>query len=275
MKPIWIYILATTLTLAGCDVGDRKARAEYYKANAEAAKQCETKLRGLKRVPIPGTDGKQFLNAERLPSWDVSRDFVAGDECGVATSEDTFFWTGKEIIPQSVWLAAGHSLTETQPHWLGLIVKSGFGLPRVCIIDPKRCDTKSTRPPYEYPAELTVRLKKYELDYWLPRGANSGQVKSDVGHDSMAFRMRGWPTEDGKARFISCIRIPNAAVRTIKEIEEIDFTNRPIFCQVESSDFLFKAGGARINFNSSALTPDTVTVLRAAHQYLNDSIIQE
>lgn len=274
MKQVWIYILATALALAGCDVGDREATAAYYKANAEAAKQCEAKLRGLKRVPIPGTDGKLFLKAERLPSWEVSRGFVAGDECGVATSEDMFYWTGKEVIPQSVWLATGHSLLELKPHWLGLIVKSGFSARRDCATHPDPCDPRELRPSYEYPAELTVRLKKYELDYRAPRGTNSGQVKFDVGH-TMGFAMRGWPTEDGKARFIVCSGFPSHAVRTIKEIEEMDFTNMPVFCQVDSSDFLFKAGGARINFGSGALTPEIVTALRATHQYLNDSIIQE
>ena len=278
MKQVWIYILATALGLAGCDVGDRKAAAAMNKANAEAAKQCEAKLKGLKHVPIVGTGGKLFLVAERLPSWAINREFRVGDECGasqISTESEIFYWIGKEIIPQSVWLARGHSLLELQPDWLGFLVIPGFGLPRACVNDPKLCDSSASRPPYDYPAELTVRLKKYELDYRLPRGTNSGQVKFDVGHNDMGFAMRGWPTEDGKARFISCSGFPHPAVRTIKEIEEMDFKNMPLSCQVNSPNFRFKEGGARINFGSGALTPEIVTALRATHQYLNDSIIQE
>ncbi|MDO9010120.1 MAG: hypothetical protein Q7U80_18025, partial [Thiobacillus sp.] len=69
MKWIVAIVIAACMGLAGCDFGkkEREANEAIYKARAEAARQCEAKLKGLKRVPIANTGGKLFLDAERLP----------------------------------------------------------------------------------------------------------------------------------------------------------------------------------------------------------------
>lgn len=264
MKPVWTYILFAVLGLAGCDVGDRNAAAAMNKANAEAAKQCEAKLKGLKHVPIVGTGGKLFLVAERLPSWAINREFRVGDECGasaIATETEMFYWTGKKTIPQSVWLKAGHSLTERPgpQDWFPLGAQIYFGLPKNCNGNPDGCEALKDQP-WNVPDKI-IRLKKYPID----------AVPAPNPKHGYSFALREWPMDSGRPRMLRC---GVSGGKSDSEIENLNFEGKPLACGLDFYAFSFKAGTARIAFSSNEFTRIT-PALRALHQYLNDSIIEE
>ena len=270
MKQVWIYILATALGLAGCDVGDRKAAAAMNKANAEAAKQCEAKLKGLKRVPIARMKGKLFLDAERLPMWAIGRGFRVGDDCGANQLQESerFYWTGDTLIPQFIWLKAGHTLVEAEgnQNWVSISTQVFFGIPLDCKSTPTpapamKCGEK---PPDKDEAGV-IRLKNYPSDAWPLRDPR------EKINNRYFLSLRDWPKENGWPRTmgLSC-----DVKGSVSEIENLDFRGKPGACQLDFYEFKFKAGSARINFPVKELHRIT-PILQAFQQYLNDSIIEE
>lgn len=269
MKSIWIYILAAALGLAGCDVGDRKAAAAIYKANAEAAKQCEAKLKGLKRVPIAGTGGKLFLDAERLPMWAISRGFKPGDECGANGLQESerFYWTRDKFIPQYIWLwREGRTLVEAARHqdWISISADVYFGIHGSCESSPTPTMQCGKKPPNKDEVGV-IRLKNYPSDAWPLR-----DPRAKI-NNRYFLSLRNWPKENGWPRTmeLSC-----DVKGSVSEIENLDFRGKPGICLIDFYEFKFKAGSAKITFAVKDL--DRITpVLQAFQKYLNDSIIEE
>lgn len=269
MKQVWLYILATALGLAGCDVGDRKEAAAIYKANTEAAKQCEAKLKGLKRVPIARMSGKLFLDAERLPMWAISRGFSTEDDCGAngLQESESFYWTGDKFIPQYIWLwKDGHTLVEAARHqdWIMISADVYFGIPGNCKSSPTPTMQCGEKPPDKDEAGV-IRLKNHPIDAWPARDPKLG------GRPIYFLSLRDWPKENGWPR---TMRLSCEIEGSVSEIENLEFGDKPGICQIDFYDFKFKAGSARINFAVKDL--DRITpVLQAFQKYLNDSIIEK
>ena len=172
IRQLWL-LLFLLLLLTGCDFGkkEREAAEAIYKANAEAAKQCEAKLRGLKRVPIAGTGGRLFLDAERLPMWTISRGFRLGDECAAAQlgwESQAFYWTKEKIIPEHIWLwRDGQTLIEAAKHkdWVIIHANVYLGTPESC--ERSLTYSKDCRRPLSDKEKIgVIRLKNYPVDAW-------------------------------------------------------------------------------------------------------------
>lgn len=264
MKNILVFLLAPML-LFGCDFGgtDREAAEAIYEANAEAAKQCEAKLRELKRVPIAGTGGRLFLDAERLPNSAISRGFRQGDECGVVQlgwAYEIFYWTGKEIIPAAVWLKAGHSLAERPgpQDWMPLGAMVHLGQPIDCKKNTARCVEV---PPIVDETGM-IRLKNYPLDAWPVRDPKV------QGLNIYGLSLREWPMDNGRPRGLNCTGGVSG-----KSEAEIERRLASISCELDFPQFQFKAGSARVGFSSKDFKRITPALL-ALQQYLNDSITE-
>lgn len=253
------------LLAAGCDFGKRErdaAEAEHI-ANVEAAKQCDAKLKGLKRVPIAGTGGKLFLDAERLPNWAISRGFRQGDECGVVQlgwAYEIFYWTGKEITPAAAWLKAGHSLAERPgpQDWIPLGAMVFFGQSIDCKKNPDGC----VKEPPVVDETGMIRLKNYPLDAWPIRDPKV------QGQNLYSLSLREWPMENGRPRGLNCTGGVSG-----KSEAEIESHLVSISCELDFPQFKFKAGSARVGFSSKdfkRITP----ALQALQKYLNDSIFE-
>lgn len=285
MRQVWLYILATALGLAGCDVGDRKEAAAIYKANAEAAKQCEAKLKGLKRVPIAGAGGKLFLDAERLPSWAITRSYIhfkPGTECGAGVLHEgqIFYWTGNEVVLQAAWLAQGHSLLDRPgpQDWFPVLASLvGIGLPKICNESPGGCEALVEQEERnweedlrrKYPVGRIVQLKHYPIDISIPVGWEANPKLA------ASLLLREWPKKNGGKRALNCSG-KDVIFRSMtdKEIENITFDDKdPLVCQLDGSEFRFRWGSARIVFTSNDFNRIT-PILQSIEKYLTDSIIE-
>lgn len=264
IRQLWL-LLFLLLLLTGCDFGnkEREAAEAIYKANAEAAKQCEAKLRGLKRVPIAGTGGRLFLDAERLPMWTISRGFRPGDECAATQlgwAYEIFYWNGKEIIPQVVG-SKGKYTSLNRPdntqYWitLGALVRIGQS-----IECNKQLQCNEQLPPIDEVG--VIRLKNYSLDAWPmmpdPKTQRVNQYR---------LSLRDWPMEIGRPRWLMCSG--DVSGKTAAEIER---RLESISCELDFSEFHFKAGYARVGFSSKEFKHIT-PALKTLQQYLNESII--
>ena len=109
LQHAWLIAILTML-FAGCDNSEQVARNKAH-AQAQAVEKCEAKWRDQPRVPIRGS--RYVLDATRLP-WEPDRGLLwsKDEECGAATIDDLFYWTGKEIISQKLWVKSGRKLTD-------------------------------------------------------------------------------------------------------------------------------------------------------------------
>ncbi len=266
---VWIAVVAS-VGLAGCDwrKKEREATEALYKAHAEAAKQCEAKLRGLKRVPIAGTGGKLFLDAERLPMWELNggRFFQSGDECAVRGLEhvQAFYWTGEKFIPQHVWLFRdGRSLVEAAQHkdWVVIYAHIFFGIAPDCKSAPTpRC---AINPPDKSTSDV-IPLKNYPIDAW--------PEKHPDGKKRYRLALRDWPDEGGWPRMIG--QTCDVEGLAPDQIRDLDFSDKSGACELDFTDFRFQNFWAHIGFSAKDL--DRITpILQAFQQYLNESIIEE
>ena len=259
-------LLAPPLLLMGCDFGanERKAAEAIYKSNAEAANQCEAKLRDLKHVPIAGTEGRLFLDAERLPMWAIDRGYKSGDDCGVVQlgwAYEIFYWNGKEIIPQVVG-SKGKYTSLNRPdntqYWitLGALVRLGRS-----IECNKQLQCNEQLPPIDEVG--VIRLKNYPLDAWPMPDPKTQRV------NQYRLSLRDWPMENGRPRWLMCSG--DVSGKTAVEIER---RLESISCELDFSEFHFKAGSARVGFSSKEFKHIT-PALKAFQQYLNNSIIEK
>lgn len=261
-------IALIALLAVGCDFGkeEREATEAIYRANAEAAKQCEAKLRGLRRVPIAGTGGKLFLDAERLPMWQVSRGFRVGDECAVIGLQESegFYWTGEKFIPQHVWVFRdGRSLVEAEQHkdWIRISADVFFGIAPDCKSAPTpRC---AMNLPDKSTSDV-IPLKNYPIDAW--------PEKHPDGKKRYRLALRDWPDEAGWPRMIDQTCEVNGLAPD--QIRDLDFSGKSGVCQLDFVNFRFKNFWAHIGFPAKDLGRIT-PVLQAFQQYLNESIIEE
>ena len=269
-------VVAASIGLAGCDPWEkeRKANEAIYKANDDAARQCEAKLRGLKRVPIARTGGKLFLDAERLPMWQVSRAFRVGDECAVDWLGQSagFYWTGETFIPHHILLIRDrHSLVEAEEQhkdWITIYADVFFGIPGTCESTPENRSLNCGKPPPNKEKVGVIRLKNHPLDAWPVRDRR--QSDKPIGY---VLSLRDWPKENGWPRLMSV----SCALKELDsdKIENLNFNDsRGGICVLDFTYFKFKAGSALITFavkDMDRITP----VLKAFQQYLNESIIEE
>jgi len=272
----WL-IVALTMLFAGCDNSglSKQQRDPVYKAHEQAAKKCNAKWRDQPRVPIRGSH--YVLDATRLP-WELDGGLWAKDEeCGAATIDDLFYWTGKEIISQKLWVKSGRKLTEIPQDSLGFHIIALLGASpdraRHCEAHPEDCKSRFLGPAVEWPPELVVRLKHYEdLEVRMPKTLTP-KIKPEGIH-SMAFFLRGWPREDGLPRVMSCDIGRDVYKITREEIENLNFGKQTKPCQFEFGNFIFKGGSAQVRTGTEALS-QIVPALRALHQYFNQAITGE
>lgn len=275
-----ILLVASGILVGGCgdDLGlSKDQRAALYKAHEKAVEKCNAKWLDKSRVPIRGS--RYVLDATKLP-WEMEYSMWTKDEeCGAATINDTFYWTGKEIISQKMWTRAGHKPTELPQYTHSFIVKALLGAPpdsvKHCKQHPDDCKGPPG-PPVEWPAELVVRLKYYE-DLEVRMFKREYLVKlrpTDVTHQ-MDIVLRGWPKEDGSPRTMFCGVRQNVFVMTREDIENF---NNPTSCQLEFWAFKFNGGSARVVVSGNTYgntLRQIVPALHALHQYFNDHITEE
>lgn len=266
MKRIILALVAAITCLTGCDLGkqEREAAEKIYKANSVARKQCEAKLQGLKQVPIAGTGGKLYLDADKLPIWNISRGFRSGDECGATQlgfAYETFYWNGQKIIPKYIWIQQdGHSLMNKPKDWMSFIALVRFGqtIERKIKYPEPSIDKLQTREEVR-----VIRLKNYPLDAW--------PVPNPKAQDKFDYRLslREWPIDNNRPRFLDC-----SGDISGKTSAEIESSLEPLACQLDFPQFHFKAGAARISVPLKKIK-DITPALQAFQQYLNDSIIEK
>lgn len=270
---IWIFLVLPPL-LMGCDFGknEREAADAIYKSNADAAKKCEAKLRGLKRVPIAGTDGKLFLNSEVLSMWNISRDFRVGDECGAKDlgATQTFYWDGESIISQHNWIYRDKkSQWLIDEKWISFSADVIFGTPNTCKTHHKNTALNCNVMPPDKDQYGVIRLKHHPLDAWPVRDQRQKNV-----HLSYQLSLRDWPKDNGWPRTLryAC----ELKGMSESEIENIIFSkdSKHRVCELDFYDFDFNAGSARINFDIKHANQIT-TILKNFQKYLNDAISEE
>lgn len=277
-RVVWLMLMLA-LTLVGCGDGlglPKEERAALYKANAQAIEKCNAKWVGKPRVPIRGSD--YVLDATRLPWGMAYETWTKDEECGAATINGLFYWTGNKIIPEAIWLKSGRKLTELPEDVLVFDIRALLGAPpdsvRHCKARPEDCKGPPG-PPVDWPNELVVRLKHYEdLEVRMYRKKDLAELRpTDVTH-SMGFFLRGWPREDGAPRVVSCDVGRDVYKMTRVEIENIDFGKQTRPCQLEFWGFEFNGGSARV-YTNTAMLHQIIPALHALHQYLNESITKE
>lgn len=273
MIQLWL-LQVFTLLLTGCDLGkkERDAAEAIYKANAEAAKQCEVKLKGLKRIPIAGTSGKLFLDTEKLSMWKLSRDFRVGDECGAEDLgiRQTFYWDGARIISKHNWIFRDKkSPWLIDKSWISISADVFLGLPSSCKTAPENTMLNCDKLPPDKDKYGVIQLKHHPLDAWPVRDQRR---KNELLFYQLS--LRDWPKEDGWPRKLryAC----ELSGMSESEVENIIFNsdNKHRLCQLDFYDFKFKAGTARINFDIKHANQIT-TVLREFQKYLNDAISED
>lgn len=251
-----------------------KHRAERVAQQAyeKQIEQCRDEL--AKKVPMIPIIGGGYLDT-RYFAFNVPSVVYKDGECGTDTFVTNLYWTGQKIVPAKEEFT-GMLAGAVPQHWLRFGIGAVFGnlrQARACQSNPSLdfCMKGYTPPGYPptWPQERIVKPKHYPgLEIWLP----PTPIK-DIA--AIHFVLSDWRREDGRPRTVNC-DLPGYQPwkMTKEEFENIDFGTHMFPCQVEYSDFTFKGGAARVHTGTEALK-DITPLLKALHQYISNSIIQE
>lgn len=283
-------IIASSLTLFACGKREPSSEEKVYTQQLE---HCRVELGKSEKVPIIGGG---YLDTSRFGYLGSSVRYEDG-QCGTDMLELSFWWTGEEVLPDTPKFIR-HKRTEIPQNWRLFRVAAKLGNQRKAReckenIDLPQCSgfkgaTLSGYREVEWPEKLTIELKNYPgLELWLKEPPPNIENLYKVSD----FVMTEWRRPNGTPRAINCWGLsPNdettrsqgldpksLALLTREELEKIDFQGRlqhGAACQVESSDFGFEAGAARVSFSTESLR-EAPKALKAINQYLFDSIVRE
>jgi len=287
LRPLIYFIL---LMLAACDnnVGlSRDQAAAVDKAHVDARNRCSAKWYGQPRVPVRGSDF--VLDATKLP-WEMGGELWSEDvDCGAAQINATFYWTGKEILPQRIGMYPQQEYNvkpiDVRETWTQIQVAALLGRGTQSIRNqaqhPENYQYTPPQRPKSWPAEQLIRLKHYpdlEVLLWSKEERDVA-IKKMGEHPSLhyfTFVLHQWPHDDGSARTMTChMGEQNVLTMTREEIENLDLRQQLRHsCQMDFHNFGFNSGSAKVNWGTTQLSEIT-PALRALQQYFNDSITKE
>jgi hypothetical protein len=262
-RRVFIASMAASLLSSGCSREEEIAAQQRQLAYEKQLEMCREQFDKDPLVPILGGG---HLDARR---FDFGATPVLSEDghCGTDGFEASFFWTGEKILPTGKRFT-GLPPTLIPQSWQRLNVVARSGNRKFCNSNPEKCRSPIGAPPKDWPSDLIVHLKNYELDIRLPR------MPETVQSHSVGFLLRGWPRPDGAPRFVDCDIGRDFNKFTRKEIEALNFGQITYHCQADFWDFNFKGGAARVSM-TAAILPTVTPSLQALQKYISDSIIQE